>query len=164
MFRYAYQVTVDDAVLVQRNEKLMATKVINVSSLMMQGNCICSLSFTVAQKLINFKNQNAGRTVIYIPTLSSLKYHRRNLKKCTMSFCSGMYVPLTTEGNIIVDTVLASCYASFDHDLAHIGMKPIQWFPELLQWVLGEDGRLATYVGTAKQLGRLILSFGQFWQ
>ena len=40
----------------------------------------------------------------------------------------GTYVPLTEEGNIVVDGVLASCYASFDHDLAHITMAPIQLF------------------------------------
>ena len=33
-------------------------------------------------------------------------------------------MPLTEEGNIVVDGVLASCYASFDHDLAHIAMVP----------------------------------------
>ena len=33
------------------------------------------------------------------------------------------------EGNIIVDGVLASCYASSDHDLVHIIMVPIQRFP-----------------------------------
>ena len=38
-------------------------------------------------------------------------------------------MPLTMEGNIIVDGVLASCYASFDHDLAHIAMAPMQWIP-----------------------------------
>ena len=32
----------------------------------------------------------------------------------------GAYVPLTEDGNILVDGVLASCYASFDHGLAHL--------------------------------------------
>ena len=30
------------------------------------------------------------------------------------------------EGNIIVDGVLASCYASVDHDLGHIAMVPMR--------------------------------------
>ena len=88
---------------------------------------------------------------------------RQKSEKGTM-ILSGMYVPLTTEGNIVVDGILASCYASSDHDLAHIGMKPIQWFPELMQWIFGNDGGLGTYAITANQLGRLILPFGQFWK
>ena len=37
----------------------------------------------------------------------------------------GAYVPLTADGNIVVDQILASCYASFDHDLAHLMMMPM---------------------------------------
>ena len=75
-----------------------------------------------------------------------------------------MFAPLTTEGNIIVEGVLSSCYASFDHDLAHIAMKPIQWFPALIQWIFGEDDGLATYVGTTKLLGKLLLPYGQLYK
>ena len=35
----------------------------------------------------------------------------------------------------MVDGILASCYASFDHDLAHIAMTPIQWFPEIIEGI-----------------------------
>ena len=35
---------------------------------------------------------------------------------------------MTMEGNIIVDGVLASCYVSPDHDLAHIAMTPCDGF------------------------------------
>ena len=45
-------------------------------------------------------------------------------------------MPLTTKGNIMVDGVLASCYASVNHDLGHIVMTPIRWFPEMVQWVV----------------------------
>ena len=72
-------------------------------------------------------------------------------------FCLGAYAPLTKEGNFIVDGILASCYASFDHDLAHIALYPLQSFPEIIQWVFGEEDGLAVYVETAKQLGRYIL-------
>ena len=37
----------------------------------------------------------------------------------------GAYTPVTMNGNMMVDRVLASCYAFFDHDLAHITMTPI---------------------------------------
>ena len=44
----------------------------------------------------------------------------------------GAYVPLTMEGNIAVDGILASCYPSCYHDLGHIGMLPIQLFPTVI--------------------------------
>ena len=42
-------------------------------------------------------------------------------------------MPLTAEGTIVVDGVLASCYASFDHDWAHLLTTPIRWFPGLFE-------------------------------
>ena len=36
---------------------------------------------------------------------------------------------VTRDGNIVVDGVLASCYASVDHDLVHIAMAPIEMVP-----------------------------------
>ena len=46
---------------------------------------------------------------------------------------AGAFVPLTAEGTIVVDGVLASCYASFDHDWAHLLTTPIRWFPGLFE-------------------------------
>ena len=43
------------------------------------------------------------------------------------------------EGNILVDGVLASCYASVDYDLAHLAMKPLLWFPSVMDLLLGEE-------------------------
>ena len=40
----------------------------------------------------------------------------------------GAYDPMTLEGNIVVDGVLASCYASFDHDLVHLVTSPMRWY------------------------------------
>ena len=59
---------------------------------------------------------------------------------------------MTVEGNIIVDGVLASCYDSVNHDVAHIGMKPMQWFPDIIQWVFGEDDRFSAFAKTVKYL------------
>ena len=82
----------------------------------------------------------------------------------------GAYVPLTMEGNIIVDGVLASCYASFHHDLAHIAMTPIRWFPGVIEWIFGEKNGSSVYVDLVGDLGRWLLPHGlqneisYFWE
>ena len=70
---------------------------------------------------------------------------------------SGAYVPLTMEGNVVVDGVLASCYASFDHDLAHLAMSPIRWFPEVVEWMFGRNDASPVFVDILKSLGRWVL-------
>ena len=77
---------------------------------------------------------------------------------------SGAIVPQTTKGNIVVDNVLASCYASFNHDLAHIGMTPVQWFPNIIKWITGMDDGSSAYLNTAKMFSRWILPYGQLWK
>ena len=52
-----------------------------------------------------------------------------------------------------MDGVLASCYASLDHDLAHFIMTPMQWFPEVLEWIFNVDKGFQGYVIIAKELG-----------
>ena len=44
----------------------------------------------------------------------------------------GIYSPLTSEGNIIVDGILASCYSDFDnHNLQHVAWWPFRWWNNL---------------------------------
>ena len=64
----------------------------------------------------------------------------------------GAYTPLTKEGNIMVDDVLASCYASVGHELAHVGMMPIRWFPGMVQWAFGVDNWYSAFAKTTKDL------------
>ena len=66
----------------------------------------------------------------------------------------GAYVPLTMEGTIMVDGVLASCYPSADHDLAHIGMTPIRWFPGMVEWIFGNDDGWQVYTKISRNVGR----------
>ena len=54
----------------------------------------------------------------------------------------------------MVDGVLASCYPSADHDLAHIGMTPIRWFPGMVQWIFGEDNGWQIYTKIAEDVRR----------
>ena len=67
----------------------------------------------------------------------------------TLLLYAGVHVPLTEEGNILVDEVLASCYAVADHDIGHLMMTPMQWFSEIMQVVFGEDGGIPVFVEIA---------------
>ena len=77
-------------------------------------------------------------------------------KNILTDFILGAYVPLTNEGNIMVNGILASCYATFDHDLAHLVMTPIQLFPTLIEWIFGQDDGIQGFVTIAKTLGRYL--------
>ena len=57
----------------------------------------------------------------------------------------------------MVDGVLASCYASFDHDLAHLMVTPMQWFPGMVEWMFEEVDGVPGYVTMVKSLGRAVL-------
>ena len=57
------------------------------------------------------------------------------------------------EGNIVVDGVLASCYPSAHHDLAHIAMTPIRWFPKISGWIFGDENGILGYVQMAEDFG-----------
>ena len=72
----------------------------------------------------------------------------------------GAHVPMTEEGHIVVNGILASCYASFHHDLAHIAMRPMQWYPEVIEWFFGVQNGSPGYVDVIKELGRLMLPIG----
>ena len=65
----------------------------------------------------------------------------------------GAYVPLTMEGNLLVNDIVASCYAQFAHDLAHNAMKPLQWYPGIMKWIFGFEDESPIYVTTAKKWG-----------
>ena len=69
----------------------------------------------------------------------------------------GAYVPLTMEGTIVVDGVLASCYPSAQHDLAHIVMAPIRWFPKIFEWIFGNENGILGYVKMAEELGLCVI-------
>ena len=54
----------------------------------------------------------------------------------------------------MVDGVLASCYPSNHHDLAHLGMIPMIWFPQVTQWIFGEDNGFQLYAGITEIMGK----------
>ena len=63
-------------------------------------------------------------------------------------------------GNILVDDVLASCYASTHHDLAHIGMTPIRPFPSIMDCIFGEDDGSLIYAKLLEEFGKLMAPYG----
>ena len=81
-----------------------------------------------------------------------------------MSYLIGAYVPLVMEGKVIVDGILASCYADFDHDLAHVIMTPMQILSKSMEWIFGEDAGFPVFVNTARELGMLLLPDEYIWQ
>ena len=63
-------------------------------------------------------------------------------------------------GNIVVDDVLASCYAIVEHGIAQIVMKPIQWYPDVIEIVFGDENGVSAYINVAKTIGTWLLPQG----
>ena len=61
------------------------------------------------------------------------------------------------EGNIIVDGVLTSCYGIVDHDIVQIVMKPIQWYPNIIESVFGDENGVPIFLSVAQNFGRRVL-------
>ena len=58
----------------------------------------------------------------------------------------------------MVDGVLASCYASVtSHDLVHLVMKPLQWFPTVMGKIFGTDNGSPSIVRIFEHLGNCFL-------
>ena len=57
----------------------------------------------------------------------------------------------------MVNGVLTSCYPSNDHDMAHLGMSPVRRFPEIIQWLFGDDSGFSVFVLINEELGKWIL-------
>ena len=69
-------------------------------------------------------------------------------------------MPLTKEGTIIVEGVLASCYPSVDHDVAHFAVTPMRWFSGVTDWMLGAQDGVPVYVKTCEQVAQWMFPHG----
>ena len=96
-------------------------------------------------KLVSWKGSKmTEETVIYVESAAE----------------KGIWAPFTMEGTLLVDGLLASCYASFSHALSDLALAPVKMFPRMLlddQESLKVDGlrevvKLQKKVGTAMGL------------
>ncbi|XP_059198538.1 indian hedgehog B protein-like [Centropristis striata] len=76
---------------------------------------------------------------------------------------TGLYAPLTQHGSIVVNGVLASCYAAVDnHHLAHLALAPLRFFYSLMGPSEAQTDGLHWYPWLLQRLGQTLLDAGHF--
>ncbi|XP_060944313.1 indian hedgehog B protein-like [Limanda limanda] len=76
---------------------------------------------------------------------------------------TGLYAPLTQHGSIVVNGVLASCYAAVDnHHLAHWALSPLRFFYSLIGPLEAQTEGLHWYPRLLQSLGQTLLDAGHF--
>ena len=65
--------------------------------------------------------------------------------------------------SIVVDGVLASCYAFSDQDLAHMAMLPIRSYPEVMEWLIGIEDGFTGFAKIAENLGNYMLPYDSLY-
>lgn len=76
---------------------------------------------------------------------------------------AGLYAPLTQHGSIVVNGVLASCYAVVDnHRLAHWVLAPLRFFYSLMGPSEAQTDGLHWYPWFLQKLGLTLLDAGHF--
>ncbi|XP_077996590.1 sonic hedgehog protein-like [Glandiceps talaboti] len=72
----------------------------------------------VGQYLYVAENQGATLRPVKITRISTMEDQ-------------GVFAPLTTEGTIVVDNVVTSCYAMVNHNLAHFAFAPVRFLKQI---------------------------------
>lgn len=76
---------------------------------------------------------------------------------------TGLYAPLTEQGSIVVNGVLASCYAAVDsHHLSHWALAPLRLFYTLLGPSGSQTDGLHWYPWLLQRLGTMLLDTEHF--
>ena len=98
--------------------------------------------------------------------MSSVTFVLNNnlVQKIKLSLYLGAFVPLTMEGKIMVDEVLASCYPSADHDILHNGLVLARYFPEVISWIFGEDNGFSNYIKVIEYFQKWIITNNHIYE
>ena len=68
----------------------------------------------------------------YVTTVSPKKAVPIKIENIDNIRKQGVYAPLTESGTIVVDDILASCYASFlNHSVAHLAFGPLRMYKKI---------------------------------
>ncbi|XP_017279299.1 indian hedgehog signaling molecule a [Kryptolebias marmoratus] len=93
---------------------------------------------------------------------------RRNSKLSVVTFVeeqksTGLYAPLTQHGSIVVNGVLASCYAAVDsHHLSHWALAPLRLFYKMIGPFQAQNDGLHWYPWILQRLGKVLLDSEHF--
>ena len=76
---------------------------------------------------------------------------------------TGVYAPLTRAGNVVVDNVLASCYAVVDsQNIAHAAFAPVRWYYSIKDATVSMLTSINMYSATAESVPRTLVT-GVHW-
>ena len=79
-------------------------------------------------------NVREGDFVLVFDSKHGLKPSR--VLKVETNVQSGVYAPLTSQGNLVVDDVLVSCYAVIDSQtIAHLSFSPLRWWYNIKKYL-----------------------------
>ena len=67
-------------------------------------------------------------------------------------------------GNMMVDGIMASCYASANHDLAHFSMMPVKLFPNTINWIFDDKNGFPFPIKIMEEVAKWLLPYGQLFE
>ena len=81
------------------------------------------------------KHIEAGDWLLVV-TEDTRKVRLEKVVHMEASLSTGVYAPLTKQGNVVVDGILASCYAVIDdQDLAHLAFSPVRFVVNMYEGI-----------------------------
>ena len=80
------------------------------------------------------------------------------IQKILLLLYIGAFVPLTMEGTIMVDEVLASCYPSEDHDIIHNMLLLVRYFPHFTMWIFGKENGFYSYIKILEHIHKWVVA------
>ena len=86
-------------------------------------------------------NVREGDFVLVFDSKHGLKPSR--ILKIETVVQAGVYAPLTTQGNLVVDDVLVSCYALIDSQtIAHLSFAPLRWWHSIKSFLPFSENKI----------------------